>query len=62
MTEESKTEKSAAEDRQLPDWDQMYVKMPVEAMPWYYKDLDPDLENALARHGVTSGEGVLKKA
>jgi hypothetical protein len=40
----------------------MYVKMPVEAMPWYYKDLDPDLENALARHGVTSGEGVLKKA
>jgi 2-polyprenyl-3-methyl-5-hydroxy-6-metoxy-1,4-benzoquinol methylase len=55
MTEESTTEKSGAEDRQFPEWSQLYRDQPVETMPWYYGALDPDLENALVRYGVTSG-------
>jgi 2-polyprenyl-3-methyl-5-hydroxy-6-metoxy-1,4-benzoquinol methylase len=58
MTEQSKTEENVAEDRQFPEWRQLYKDQPVEAMPWYYGALDPDLENALARHGVTSGRAL----
>jgi cyclopropane fatty-acyl-phospholipid synthase-like methyltransferase len=41
--------------RNFPNWHELYEQQPVEGMPWYYPGLDPDLERALARHGLTSG-------
>jgi 2-polyprenyl-3-methyl-5-hydroxy-6-metoxy-1,4-benzoquinol methylase len=61
MAEESKVgkvEKSAADPRMIPEWHQFYRNQPVEGMPWYFEALDPDLEGALSRHGVTSGKAV----
>lgn len=55
---ETKTEEGAAEDRKFPEWKQLYREQDVETMPWYYGALDPDLEGALARHGVTSGAAL----
>lgn len=39
----------------FPSWDERYEQGSVEQMPWYWPAIDPDLEAALARHGVTSG-------
>jgi 2-polyprenyl-3-methyl-5-hydroxy-6-metoxy-1,4-benzoquinol methylase len=58
MAEESKSEKSADDNRMFPEWVQFYRSQPVEAMPWYFEALDPDLEGALSRHGITSGKAV----
>ena len=45
MTESEKT---------FPNWNELY-KQPVESMPWYNKDLDADLKNALASAKITKG-------
>ena len=58
MAEDSRSEKNIADDRVFPEWEQLYRNQQVEAMPWYFEALDPDLEAALSRHGVTSGEAV----
>lgn len=58
MSDDQKSEGAPAEGRQFPEWKQLYRDRPVEGMPWYYGALDPDLENALARHGVTSGAAL----
>lgn len=39
----------------FPDWDHLYQQQRGETMPWYYPDLDPDLEAALARHILEAG-------
>jgi uncharacterized protein YbjT (DUF2867 family)/2-polyprenyl-3-methyl-5-hydroxy-6-metoxy-1,4-benzoquinol methylase len=49
---------SAPQDRQFPEWGQLYRDQSVEGMPWYYEPLDPDLENALVRYGMKTGEGL----
>ena len=41
--------------RQLPNWHELYRQLPVAQMPWYYPDLDPDLDRALAKHALTEG-------
>jgi len=45
MTESEKT---------FPNWNELY-KQPVESMPWYNKDLDADLENALDTAKIIKG-------
>lgn len=37
------------------DWKTLYSERPVEGMPWYYPELDPDLEKALKDHNITRG-------
>ena len=39
----------------FPDWQELYRNDGVERLPWYWPSLDPDLEAALARHGIQSG-------
>jgi len=38
-----------------PGWDQRYREVPVEEMPWFYPDLDPDMGCALDACGVAGG-------
>jgi len=39
----------------FPNWEELYRNGNVEGLPWYWPSLDPDLEAALARSGLTSG-------
>ncbi len=41
--------------RGFPSWEELYQKDAIEQLPWYWPALDPDLEAALARHGLASG-------
>jgi SAM-dependent methyltransferase len=41
--------------RGFPNWEELYRNDTVEKLPWYWPALDPDLDEALARHGVRSG-------
>jgi cyclopropane fatty-acyl-phospholipid synthase-like methyltransferase len=41
--------------RGFPNWEELYRNDTVEKLPWYWPTIDPDLEAALARQGVTSG-------
>lgn len=44
--------------RQFPNWQELYRDQPVEQMPWYYPQLDPDLERALKARGITDGKAL----
>lgn len=33
--------------REFPNWEALYQERPVETMPWFNPDLDPDVEEAL---------------
>lgn len=37
------------QQREFPDWEQLYQDKPVETMPWFNPDLDPDLDKALTQ-------------
>jgi cyclopropane fatty-acyl-phospholipid synthase-like methyltransferase len=41
--------------RRFPEWSAIYATGSVEQMPWYYAELDPDLEHALEAQSVRSG-------
>jgi len=41
-------------ERIFPNWNELY-KQPVESMPWFNKDLDADLKNALDTERITKG-------
>ncbi|MFB2923965.1 class I SAM-dependent methyltransferase [Aerosakkonema funiforme] len=41
--------------RELPNWEQLYQEKPVETMPWFNADLDPDLEQALTKLNLQAG-------
>lgn len=47
-----------SQERTFPDWQQLYRDVENERMPWYHPTLDPDLEQALSRWGVTSGAAL----
>jgi 2-polyprenyl-3-methyl-5-hydroxy-6-metoxy-1,4-benzoquinol methylase len=47
--------KLATGPRGFPNWEELYRNDTVEKLPWYWPALDPDLDEALARHGVRSG-------
>jgi len=44
------------EQREFPNWEQLYQEKPVETMPWFNPDLDPDLDEVLIVLGVTTGK------
>jgi 2-polyprenyl-3-methyl-5-hydroxy-6-metoxy-1,4-benzoquinol methylase len=37
------------QQREFPEWEQLYQDKPVETMPWFNSDLDPDLDQALTK-------------
>jgi SAM-dependent methyltransferase len=41
--------------RRIFDWDEVYKNNRITELPWYYADLDDDLENALDKLGLKSG-------
>lgn len=41
--------------RQFPDWHTFYRDNSLEQMPWFYPELDPDVEEALKEHEVKPG-------
>jgi cyclopropane fatty-acyl-phospholipid synthase-like methyltransferase len=41
--------------REFPNWEQLYQEKPVESMPWFNPDLDPDLNQALTQLNVNNG-------
>jgi len=40
----------------MPDWDSFYKENKVEEMPWYEKNLDPDLEYQINSMNLTKGK------
>jgi 2-polyprenyl-3-methyl-5-hydroxy-6-metoxy-1,4-benzoquinol methylase len=41
--------------RGFPSWEELYRNDNIEALPWYWPLLDPDLDAALARYRISSG-------
>lgn len=41
--------------REFPNWEQLYQEKPVESMPWFNPDLDPDLNQALTQMNLNHG-------
>src|SRR5262245_57194988 len=42
----------------FPGWEERYQQQDVESMPWFYPDLDDDLEQALDQLGLQSGRAL----
>jgi len=42
----------------FPNWEELYRSDTLEALPWYWPAIDPDLEKALARQGIVSGRAL----
>lgn len=42
-------------EREFPNWEALYQEKPVETMPWFNPDLDPDVEEALLTLDLSSG-------
>ena len=42
----------------FPNWEELYRSDTVEALPWYWPFLDPDLESALARYAISGGSAL----
>jgi SAM-dependent methyltransferase len=42
----------------FPNWEELYRSDTVEALPWYWPSIDPDLEAALARHRISPGRAL----
>lgn len=43
------------QSERFPDWETLYRQRPGESLPWYYAELDPDLEAALRDHRLARG-------
>ena len=41
--------------REFPNWKQLYQDQPLESMPWFYPELDPDLDEALTKLNLRQG-------
>jgi cyclopropane fatty-acyl-phospholipid synthase-like methyltransferase len=46
------------QQREFPDWEQLYQDKPVETMPWFNPDLDPDLDKALTQLNLHSSTAL----
>ncbi|MCB1214096.1 MAG: class I SAM-dependent methyltransferase [Deltaproteobacteria bacterium] len=46
---------SKPKKRDFPHWESLYQESPIEKMPWFYKDLDPDIKKALKDYQVPLG-------
>ncbi|MGK4001190.1 class I SAM-dependent methyltransferase [Sorangium sp. So ce1036] len=47
-----------SEQRNFPDWQELYRTTPNESLPWYHAGLDPDIERALQRWQVAKGRAL----
>ncbi|WP_437569579.1 class I SAM-dependent methyltransferase [Sorangium sp. So ce542] len=47
-----------SEQRNFPDWQELYRTTPAERLPWYHAGLDPDLAQALERLQVARGRAL----
>lgn len=45
-------------ERQFPEWNKLYEEAAGESLPWYYAELDPDLERALQALGLHGGRAL----
>ncbi|HEY9638079.1 MAG TPA: class I SAM-dependent methyltransferase [Coleofasciculaceae cyanobacterium] len=46
------------QQREFPDWEQLYQTQDVESMPWFNPDLDLDLEQALTSLNLHTGRAL----
>lgn len=44
--------------RPFPDWHNIYRDQAAQSMPWYYPELDPDLERALDARPTANGRAL----
>ncbi|BAY65178.1 thiopurine S-methyltransferase [Calothrix brevissima NIES-22] len=42
-------------EREFPNWETLYQEQPVENMPWFNPNLDPDVEEALINLELSNG-------
>src|ERR671931_146166 len=42
----------------FPGWEAMYQQQAIETMPWFYPELDDDLQQALDQRGLRSGSAL----
>jgi 2-polyprenyl-3-methyl-5-hydroxy-6-metoxy-1,4-benzoquinol methylase len=49
---------SADEKREFPHWEELYQEREIESMPWFNRELDDDLKQALDELGVWSGSAL----
>ena len=42
----------------FPNWEELYRNDTVEALPWYWPTIDPDLDAALTRHHLSQGRAL----
>jgi 2-polyprenyl-3-methyl-5-hydroxy-6-metoxy-1,4-benzoquinol methylase len=42
----------------FPDWSEIYRERPIERMPWFFEELDPDVGAALDDLGLKSGKAL----
>ncbi|KYF64869.1 methyltransferase type 11 [Sorangium cellulosum] len=47
-----------SDERNFPDWQELYRSTPAESMPWYHARLDPDLERALEQRQIARGRAL----
>jgi len=45
-------------EREFPNWEQLYQEKPVETMPWFNPEIDPDLDRALTKLNLQSGTAL----
>lgn len=41
--------------REFPNWEQLYQEQKVESMPWFHSQLDPNLDRALTQLNLQDG-------
>lgn len=44
--------------QEFPNWEALYQEKPVETMPWFNPDLDPDVEEALLTLDLSNGTAL----
>jgi SAM-dependent methyltransferase len=55
MVLESYTNMTDNTKREFPDWEKYYQDNEIEKMPWYEKNLDPDLEYEIKARNINRG-------
>ena len=43
------------EDKEFPNWETLYEKEQIQGLPWYYEDLDLDLNMELDKRHINNG-------
>lgn len=46
------------QQREFPEWEQLYRDEKVESMPWFNPELDPDLDQALTKLNLHTGTAL----